>query len=90
MNRNLTLRMGNCNHRKYLWKAVSWVKNGTLSPERILTELEPIAGAIEAYEAFDTRQPGWIKVALDPTKQRDGREVATAATPNGPGRVHTH
>ncbi|MBV9103583.1 MAG: alcohol dehydrogenase catalytic domain-containing protein, partial [Candidatus Eremiobacteraeota bacterium] len=90
MNRNLTLRMGNCNHRKYLWKAVSWVKNGTLSPERILTELEPIAGAIEAYEAFDTRQPGWIKVALDPTKQRDGREVATAATPNGPSRVHTH
>ena len=44
------------------------VQNGTIDPTEILTNTEPITGAIEAYEAFDTRQPGWIKVELEPTQ----------------------
>ncbi len=66
MNKNLSLRSGNCNHRAYLWNAVSWVKTGRLTPERILTQLAPMTGAIEAYEAFDRRQEGWLKVELVP------------------------
>ena len=66
MNKNLTIRSGNCNHRKYLWDAVSWVKTGRLSPERLLTQLAPVSGAIEAYEAFDRREDGWLKVELMP------------------------
>ncbi len=66
MNKNLSLRSGNCNHRKYLWDAVSWVKTGRLSPERVLTQLAPVSDAIEAYEAFDRREEGWIKVELVP------------------------
>jgi hypothetical protein len=42
------------------------VQNGTLDPTLILTEVEPLTGAIEAYKAFDARRPGWIKVELDP------------------------
>jgi threonine dehydrogenase-like Zn-dependent dehydrogenase len=32
----------------------------------VLTQREPVTGALEAYQAFDTRQPGWIKVELLP------------------------
>ena len=64
--RNLTVRGGNCNHRKYMPRLVDLVATGTLNPTKILTQTEPITGAIEAYEAFDRRQPGWIKVELNP------------------------
>jgi threonine dehydrogenase-like Zn-dependent dehydrogenase len=66
MNKNLTLRMGNCNHRKYGPKLVEMVRNGSIDPTTILTQVEPITGAIEAYRAFDRRQAGWIKVELLP------------------------
>ncbi len=64
--RNLTVRGGNCNHRKYMPRLVDLVATGALDPTKILTQTEPITGAIEAYEAFDRRQPGWIKVELNP------------------------
>lgn len=66
MNKNLTLRMGNCNHRRYYDELIPLVASGKLDPVRILTEVEPLTGAVEAYEAFDQRQPGWIKVELEP------------------------
>jgi threonine dehydrogenase-like Zn-dependent dehydrogenase len=31
----------------------------------IFATTEPITEAIEAYKAFDERQPGWIKVELE-------------------------
>lgn len=66
MNKNLTIQMGNCPHRRYLPHLVELVKQGTFDPTRVLTEREPLMDAIEAYRAFDTRQPGWIKVKLEP------------------------
>jgi threonine dehydrogenase-like Zn-dependent dehydrogenase len=36
------------------------------NPHGVLTQREPIRSAIDAYKAFDTRQPGWIKVELTP------------------------
>jgi threonine dehydrogenase-like Zn-dependent dehydrogenase len=64
--RNLTVRGGNANHRKYIPKLVGLVATGALDPTLILTNTEPVTGAIEAYETFDQRHPGWIKVELDP------------------------
>jgi len=64
MNKNLTVRMGNCNHRKYVPLLVDLVKSGTFDPFAILSQQEPLTNAIDAYKAFDTRQPGWIKVEL--------------------------
>ncbi len=66
MNKNLTINMGNCNHRKYIPALVDMVRNGTVDPEQILTQVEPLASVLDAYKAFDTRQPGWIKVELIP------------------------
>lgn len=66
MNKNLTVRMGNCNHRAYIPRLVELVRTGAVDPAAILTRREPMTSAIEAYQAFDLRQPGWIKVELQP------------------------
>lgn len=67
MNKNLTLKMGNCNHRRYIPTLVDLVEAGAVTPTRILTQREPLTDVIAAYEAFDTRQPGWVKVELIPS-----------------------
>lgn len=66
MNKNLTVKMGNCHHRRYIPMLIDLVRRGTMDPAKILTQTEPLTSAIEAYKAFDTRQPGWIKVKLQP------------------------
>ena len=67
MNKNVTLRMGNANHRRYYDVLIGHVQAGRLDPQDILSQTEPMTGAIEAYKAFDERQPGWIKVELQPS-----------------------
>lgn len=67
MNKNLTLKMGNCNHRKYIPKLVRMVAAGAIDPTVILTHDQPLTSAIEAFEHFDRRERGWVKVELEPT-----------------------
>jgi threonine dehydrogenase-like Zn-dependent dehydrogenase len=67
MNKNLTLRMGNCNHRKYIPHLIELVQTDVLKPERVLDQIEAMESAIDAYYAFDQRRPGWIKVELAPS-----------------------
>jgi threonine dehydrogenase-like Zn-dependent dehydrogenase len=67
MNKNLTINMGNCNHRKYIPKLVEMVRTGAINPKKILTQVEPMVSAIDAYKAFDRRQAGWMKVELVPS-----------------------
>jgi threonine dehydrogenase-like Zn-dependent dehydrogenase len=66
MNKNLTIKMGNCNHRRYIPQLVRWTRSGMVDPAEILTQREPMMEVLDAYKAFDTRQPGWIKVELKP------------------------
>ena len=66
MEKNLTLKMGNCNHRKYIPKLVDLVRSGIIDPQEILTQIEPLTNVIDAYRQFDLRRPGWIKVKLEP------------------------
>ncbi len=33
---------------------------------RVDHKIEPLTNVIEAYKAFDERQPGWMKVELEP------------------------
>ena len=70
MSRQLKINMGNCNHRKYLPSLVNLVSAGLIDPAQVLTEREPIVSAIDAYKAFDERQPGWIKVELKPAQKQ--------------------
>jgi threonine dehydrogenase-like Zn-dependent dehydrogenase len=66
VNKNLTVQMGSCNHRRYIPMLVDMVRAGEIEPEDILTQQEPLTDAIAAYQAFDQRKPGWIKVELQP------------------------
>ncbi|HEX5545057.1 MAG TPA: zinc-dependent alcohol dehydrogenase [Nitrospira sp.] len=66
MNKNLSLHMGNCNHRKYVPLLIDIVRSGKVDPAKVLTQVEPLSAARDAYRAFDSRQPGWIKVELKP------------------------
>ena len=66
MNKNLTIRMGNCNHRKYIPHLIDLVRAGVVDPAALLTQDAELTGAIEAYEQFDARKPGWLKVELEP------------------------
>jgi threonine dehydrogenase-like Zn-dependent dehydrogenase len=68
MNKNLTLNMGNCHHRKYIPRLVDLARRGEVDPASILTQRQPLRSAIEAYEAFDERQEGWLKVKLEPVR----------------------
>jgi threonine dehydrogenase-like Zn-dependent dehydrogenase len=66
MLKNLSLQMGNCPHRRYIPQLISLVRQGKVDPRNVLSQVEPISDAIEAYKAFDRRTPGWIKVELNP------------------------
>jgi threonine dehydrogenase-like Zn-dependent dehydrogenase len=70
MGKNLTIRMGDCPHRRYLPELVRRVARGDFDPQRILTKIQPISDAIEAYKEFDLRNTGWIKVELQPQTAR--------------------
>lgn len=65
-NKNLTVKMGNCHHRRYIPRLVELVRTGAVDPTAILSHVEPIGSAIEAYRNFDLRKPGWHKVELEP------------------------
>jgi threonine dehydrogenase-like Zn-dependent dehydrogenase len=66
MNKNLTLKMGNCNHRRYLPMLVRLVRSGAVDPITVLKRQEPMLSAIDAYKSFDQRRAGWLKVELKP------------------------
>jgi threonine dehydrogenase-like Zn-dependent dehydrogenase len=66
MNKNLTVNMGNCNHRKYVPMLLELVETGAVNPSEILTQVTPLGMAVDAYKAFDRREEGWIKVELEP------------------------
>jgi threonine dehydrogenase-like Zn-dependent dehydrogenase len=59
--------MGNCNHRRYIPMLLELVRAGTVDPTKLVEQLEPLDSALEAYEAFDRREAGWLKVELAPT-----------------------
>ena len=66
MNKNLTIRMGNCHHRKYIPHLLDLVASGVIDPLELLTQQEPLTDAMAAYEQFDARRSGWLKVELNP------------------------
>jgi threonine dehydrogenase-like Zn-dependent dehydrogenase len=66
MNKNLTIKMGNCHHRKYIPLLLELVRTGATDPRKILTQVGPLANAIDAYKHFDKREAGWVKVMLEP------------------------
>jgi threonine dehydrogenase-like Zn-dependent dehydrogenase len=80
MEKNLTVRMGNCNHRRYVPALIDMVRTGRVEPTAILTQVGPLTDAITAYKAFDRREEGWTKVELEPSGQ-NGHMVSASNAP---------
>ena len=66
MNKNITINMGNCHHRKYIPLLIEMIQARRIDPAAILTQVKPMNDAIAAFKAFDRRENGWIKVELQP------------------------
>jgi threonine dehydrogenase-like Zn-dependent dehydrogenase len=79
MEKNLTVKMGNCNHRRYIPQLLRLVQRGEFDPSQLVTRQDPLLDAIAAYEHFDRREAGWLKVELLPS--------AAPAVANGRTRV---
>jgi len=64
MNANLTIKTGNCPHRRYMPMLMEMIASGEVHPEKIMSNVEVVPDALEAYNVFDQRKQGWIKVGL--------------------------
>jgi threonine dehydrogenase-like Zn-dependent dehydrogenase len=64
MQKNLTLKMGNCNHRRYVPELVSMTASGELDPTPLVSRWSGTRDAVSAYRSFDRREQGWTKVVL--------------------------
>jgi threonine dehydrogenase-like Zn-dependent dehydrogenase len=65
--RNLTIKLGVCHHRRYISKLIQLVAAGEVDPTLVMARQEQLVSATEAYEAFDRRQSGWLQVELVPS-----------------------
>ncbi|NHC14191.1 zinc-dependent alcohol dehydrogenase [Motilibacter deserti] len=62
--KNLTIRTGNCPHRRYIPDLLRLVASGVVDPARVITQQEPLTSSLQAFEAFDRRDEGWVKTVL--------------------------
>jgi threonine dehydrogenase-like Zn-dependent dehydrogenase len=72
MMKNLTIKAGNCHHRKYIPELLRLVVDGTVDPAQLLTKQEPMTDVLAAYRQFQDRDPGWLKVALQTRTTQPG------------------
>lgn len=75
LNKNLTINMGICHHRKYIPRLLELVQSRRIDPAKILTQIRPMHDAIAAFEAVDRRERGWIKVELHPQMGESSRDA---------------
>jgi threonine dehydrogenase-like Zn-dependent dehydrogenase len=66
MNKNLTVQMGVCPHRRYIPTLIELVGAGVLDVGRLVTQRRPLTEALNAFAAFDRREPSYVKVELEP------------------------
>ena len=67
MNKNLTVKMGNCNHRRYIPRAARPGAHRRASTRDRAHPGRALPSVIDAYKTFDRRESGWTKVELDPS-----------------------
>lgn len=64
MGKNLTIRMGDCNHRKYIPMLLEWVKSKKFDSRDFVSQDIAFTDIINGYKHFDKRDNGWLKVIL--------------------------
>jgi threonine dehydrogenase-like Zn-dependent dehydrogenase len=46
LEKNITLKAGNCNHRRDMPQMIELVRSGVIRPEQFLTQKEPLQSAV--------------------------------------------
>jgi threonine dehydrogenase-like Zn-dependent dehydrogenase len=70
MNKGLTLRMNQCNVRRYMPHLLDLIRGGIVDAKAIITHRVPLAEVGDAYEMFARKQDGCIKPVLVPDGAR--------------------
>lgn len=66
LTRNLTFRAGVCSVQDYWERLVPLIQHGRLHPEQFVTHTLPLAQGRHAYQIFDTRSDGALKMIMKP------------------------
>ncbi len=64
--KNVTFRIGRCPARAVLDELIPIVQEGRFDPASIITHRVPLAMGPDAYELFDGRRDGCVKIVLEP------------------------
>jgi threonine dehydrogenase-like Zn-dependent dehydrogenase len=67
MNKGLTLRMGQCNTRRYMPHLLEHIRAGHVSARDIISHRLPLSRIAEAYEMFAGKTEECRKVVLTTT-----------------------
>ncbi len=66
MNKGLTLRMAQCNTRRYMPHLLEHIREGRIDPKPLISHRLPLADVASAYALFASKQDGCRKVVLTP------------------------
>jgi threonine dehydrogenase-like Zn-dependent dehydrogenase len=66
MNKGLTLRMAQCNVKRYMPHLLGHIRAGRIDPKQIITHRVPLEDAPEAYHIFANKKDDCIKCVLIP------------------------
>jgi threonine dehydrogenase-like Zn-dependent dehydrogenase len=66
MQRNLTVRTGQCHVHRYLRPLLGRIERGEIDPSAIITHRMSLADAPKAYDTFKHKDDGCVKVVLTP------------------------
>jgi threonine dehydrogenase-like Zn-dependent dehydrogenase len=67
MSKNLTLRLGQCNVRRYMPHLLDLIRQGVIDAKEIITHRFPLEAAPDAYRIFARKQDECIKCVLIPS-----------------------
>jgi len=66
MNKGLTLRMAQCNTRRYMPHLLEHIRQGLVDARAVISHRLPLSDVSNAYETFEKRADGCRKVVLRP------------------------
>jgi threonine dehydrogenase-like Zn-dependent dehydrogenase len=66
MNKGLTMRMNQCNVRRYMAHLLKHIREGRIDAKGIITHRFPLDQAPKAYQLFSDKKDGCVKCVLTP------------------------
>ena len=70
MNKGITMRMNQCNVKRYMPHLLEHVRQGRVDPKAIITHRLPLEEVHEGYELFARKKDNCIKTVLIPPSAR--------------------